>query len=88
MSGGEQLFWISAVSLGGGFWWTVCILQIPGGDKAHRRQNVQDQKLGRRKQRDHRPVGDGDMTGPSCLIATDSNNIEGLGFHSIKLSKM
>ena len=74
MSGGEQLFWISAVSLGGGFWWTVCILQIPGGDKAHRGQNVQDQKLGRRKQRDHRPVSDSKVIAPGLSFSKGDSN--------------
>ena len=27
MSEGEQWFWISAVLLGGGYWWARCVLQ-------------------------------------------------------------
>ena len=58
--GGEQWFWIKTASLGGGCWWTTCVV-VPG--------EGQSTEHGRGcKTRNHRPVGDGEVTGPETQL--------------------
>ena len=59
-------------------------------DKAVKEQRVEDQKGDHKRQRDHQSVCDGEVKpiDSASVDAEDSNNLEGLGFHGVKLSKM